>query len=43
MKGDEEKCLRAGMYDYMSKPIQNDILLRKVQQWIGKSVTSKEN
>ena len=28
MKGDKEKCLASGMDDYISKPIQIDILLK---------------
>ncbi|GLP99013.1 hypothetical protein GCM10007891_08670 [Methylophaga thalassica] len=33
MKGDDEKCLRAGMTDYMTKPIKLDQLLEKMVYW----------
>ncbi len=33
MKGDEEKCLLAGMSDYMTKPIKLDQLLDKMVYW----------
>lgn len=38
MKGDREKCLQAGMNDYISKPIQATRLARVVNRWIGKKV-----
>ncbi len=34
MKGDKEKCLLAGMNDYLSKPIDGDILHAKMQEWL---------
>lgn len=34
MKGDKEKCLEAGMDDYLSKPINPDTLEAKLRQWI---------
>jgi two-component system sensor histidine kinase/response regulator len=34
MKGDEEKCLQAGMNDYLSKPIDSQKLLTKLKQWL---------
>ena len=33
LKGDEERCLRAGMDDYLSKPIQLDDLKAKLLKW----------
>jgi CheY-like chemotaxis protein len=34
--GDREKCLAAGMDDYISKPIAAPLLLAKLGQWLGR-------
>ncbi|SDF32208.1 PAS domain S-box-containing protein [Methanolobus vulcani] len=34
MKGDEEKCIEAGMNDYMSKPISLKLLAGKIDKWL---------
>jgi PAS domain S-box-containing protein len=33
MKGDMEKCLEAGMNDYIAKPIRRDLLYKMVKKW----------
>ena len=34
MKGDKEKCLRAGMNDYLAKPIRPEPLSRILDKWL---------
>ncbi|EKF18797.1 PAS domain-containing hybrid sensor histidine kinase/response regulator [Nitratireductor pacificus] len=38
LKGDRERCLEAGMDDYLSKPISPRALLDKINLWIGPKV-----
>lgn len=35
LKGDREVCMKAGMDDYMSKPISPDALIAKVGEWLN--------
>jgi HAMP domain-containing protein/signal transduction histidine kinase/CheY-like chemotaxis protein len=37
MKGDRQKCLDAGASDYISKPVDIDLLLALLRVWIGRS------
>jgi CheY-like chemotaxis protein len=35
MKGDREKCLEAGAWDYVSKPLDMKMLLSKINRLVG--------
>jgi len=34
MKGDREKCMEAGAWDYLSKPVDPEILLAVLRSWL---------
>jgi len=40
MKGDREKCLEAGMDDYVAKPVTPEALESALQRWLGAGAAS---
>ncbi len=40
MEGDRERCLAVGMDDYLAKPIDNEALLRILNQWLRQPLDS---
>ena len=36
-EGDSEKCLQAGMNDYISKPIRQDIVFKVIEKWVKRN------
>ncbi|TGQ45739.1 PAS domain-containing protein [Mesorhizobium sp. M00.F.Ca.ET.216.01.1.1] len=43
LKGDRERCLEAGMDDYLPKPISPRALLEKVERWVGTGNEAQRN
>jgi CheY-like chemotaxis protein len=39
MPGDAERALRSGCDDYLSKPLDEDVLLAKVHRWLSKKAS----
>jgi CheY-like chemotaxis protein/HPt (histidine-containing phosphotransfer) domain-containing protein len=43
IKGENEKCLAAGMNDYLTKPFEENDLLQIISRWLGKKVEVRQN
>jgi len=41
MKGDREKCLRAGASDYVAKPVDLDLLFSVMRVWMARDVDNR--
>ena len=40
IKGEADKCLKAGMNDYISKPFEEDELINAIARWLGEKPVS---
>jgi CheY-like chemotaxis protein len=36
MKGDREKCMEAGAWDYLSKPVDTELMLGCLRGWLSR-------
>jgi CheY-like chemotaxis protein len=43
INGDNQKCIAAGMNDYLSKPFEESQLLNIVSKWLGKSLSKEKD
>jgi CheY-like chemotaxis protein len=43
LKGDRERCIEAGMDDYLPKPISPKALLDKIERWAGDKAGDRRN
>jgi two-component system, sensor histidine kinase and response regulator len=42
MEGERQKCLDAGMDDYLAKPVRPEDLVAKLKQWLGVALATPE-
>jgi PAS domain S-box-containing protein len=42
MQGDQERCLEAGMNDYVSKPVEPQTLIRTIERWLPAKAEEKQ-
>jgi CheY-like chemotaxis protein len=40
LAGDRERCLEAGMDDYMTKPVSSAMLANAVERWTGRKTAT---
>ena len=43
MQGDQEECLRAGMDDYLSKPIKLEELVKMLEKWYVQKISNESD